>query len=176
MYIRGQFFDIWLLVILINCINAERRPVPKRVTAEYGSDLSLSCTFQNQDSDDTIVQWLFQNVTDSIHHKPKSHWRPLFLNTQSLIPRETRYSIQQKIRQINQTFLDHTTILTLSKVTNSDEGLYMCKSLLPRTIQMTYQVRVIQSLDINPKQIFIPPNEIGQYSIQLNCILKDNHT
>ena len=119
----------------------------------------------------------------------------MFLNTQSLIPRETRYSIQQKIRQINQTFLDHTTILTLSKVTNLDEGLYMCKSLLPRTIQMTYQVRVIrvysnmkrniwkclfieflESLDINPKQIFIPPNEIGQYSIQLNCILKDNHT
>jgi len=68
----------------------------------------------------------------------------------------------------------------------------MCKSLSPKTIQMTYQVRVIrklnkrifiyfyfcilESLDITPKQLLIPVDEIGQYSIRLNCILKDNHT
>jgi len=33
---------------------AEWRSSPKRVTAEYGSDLSLSCTFQNGDSDETV--------------------------------------------------------------------------------------------------------------------------
>ncbi|UJR15079.1 hypothetical protein I4U23_002046 [Adineta vaga] len=176
MYIHQQFVDIWLLVILMNGIIVEGRSSPKRVTVEYGSDLSLSCTFQNQDSEHTIVQWLFQNVSESFHRLSKSHWRPLFLNTQSLIPRETRYSIQQKIQQINQTFLAYTTILTLTKVTDADEGLYMCKSFLRKTIQMTYQVRIIQSLDITPKEILIPPNEIGQYSIQLNCILNDNHT
>jgi hypothetical protein len=67
----------------------------------------------------------------------------------------------------------------------------MCKSLSPKTIQMTYQVRVIrkfkksilffifyfvESFDITPKQLSIPTDEIGQYSIRLNCILKDNHT
>jgi hypothetical protein len=35
-------------------ILAESRTSPKRVTAEYGSDLSLSCTFQNRDSDETV--------------------------------------------------------------------------------------------------------------------------
>jgi hypothetical protein len=34
---------------------AEWRSSPKRVTAEYGSDLSLSCTFQNGDSDETVT-------------------------------------------------------------------------------------------------------------------------
>jgi len=126
-----------------------------------------------------IVQWLYQNLTDSNNHQlrtQKIHWRPLFLNTQSLTPSETRYSIQQKIQQANDTSISHSTILTLSKVTYSDEGLYMCKSLSPKTIQMAYQVRVIQSLDIVPKYIFIPTNETGQYSIRLNCILTDNHT
>jgi len=40
----------------------------------------------------------------------------------------------------------YSTILTLSKVTDSDEGLYMCKSLSSKTIQMTYQIRVIRKL------------------------------
>ncbi|CAF1501149.1 unnamed protein product [Adineta steineri] len=157
-------------------MQTDSRSSLKRVTAEYGSDLSLSCTFQNKDSDEIIVQWLFQNSTDTNHRRSKSHWKPLFLNTQSLIPRETRYSIQQKIQKINRTFIAYSTILTLTKITDSDEGLYMCKSLLPKTIQMTYQVQVIQSLDINPKQLIIPSDEMGKYSIQLSCILKDNHT
>jgi len=160
----------------MNIFLAEWRSSPKRVTAEYGSDLSLSCTFQNGDSDETIVQWLYQNRTDTIHRKFKTHWRPLFLNAQSLTLKETRYSIQQKIQQINRTSIAYSTILTLTKVTDSDEGLYMCKSLSPKTIQMTYQVQVIQSLDITPKRLLIPAYEIGQYSIRLNCILKDNHT
>lgn len=33
----------------------------------------------------------------------------------------------------------------------------------------------IESLDITPKQLLIPANENSQYSIRLNCILKDNH-
>ncbi|CAF1178291.1 unnamed protein product [Rotaria sordida] len=175
MYILRQFFNIWLLFISIDNINAELRSLPKRVTAEYGSDLSLSCTFQNRDSDETIIQWLYQNVTDNIHQKNRNHWRPLFLNTQSLTPKETRYSMQQKIQHINQTFITYSTILTLSKISDTDEGLYMCKLLSSKTMEMTYQVRVIQSLDITPKQLLIPANEIGQYSIRLNCILKDNH-
>jgi hypothetical protein len=44
---------------------------------------------------------------------------------------------------MNRTSMAYSTILTLAKVTDSDEGLYMCKSLSPKTIQMTYQVRVI---------------------------------
>jgi hypothetical protein len=68
----------------------------------------------------------------------------------------------------------------------------MCKSLSPITTQMTYQVRVIrkfkvlflssgksvfsESLDITPKQLLIPADEVGQYSIRLACILNDNHT
>jgi len=83
-----------------------------------------------------IVQWLYQNLTDSNNHQlrtHKIHWRPLFLNTQSLTPSETRYSIQQKIQQANDTSISHSTILTLSKVTYSDEGLYMCKSLSPKS-------------------------------------------
>ena len=76
----------------------------------------------------------------------KSHWKPLFLNAQSLTPKEARYSIQQKIQKINQTSIAYSTILTLAKVNDSDEGLYMCKSLSPKTIQMTYQVRVIRML------------------------------
>lgn len=43
-----------VLIRSISFVLAEWRAVPKRVTAEYGSDLSLSCTFQNQDSDDTV--------------------------------------------------------------------------------------------------------------------------
>ncbi len=34
----------------------------------------------------------------------------------------------------------------------------------------------LESLDITPKQILIPANETGQYSIRLSCILTDNHT
>ncbi|CAF4401809.1 unnamed protein product, partial [Adineta steineri] len=34
----------------------------------------------------------------------------------------------------------------------------------------------LESLDINPKQLIIPSDEMGKYSIQLSCILKDNHT
>jgi hypothetical protein len=34
-------------------------------------------------------------------------------------------------------------MLTLSKVTDADEGLYMCKSLIPIRMQLIYQVRVI---------------------------------
>jgi len=34
----------------------------------------------------------------------------------------------------------------------------------------------LESLDINPKQLLIPSDDIGQYSIRLNCILTDNHT
>ena len=45
---------------------------------------------------------------------------------------------------MNRTSIAYSTILTLSKVTDSDEGLYMCKSLSPKTIQMAYQVRVIR--------------------------------
>lgn len=74
-------------------------------------------------------------------------------------------------------------------MTEVDEGLYMCKSLSPKTIQMAYQVRVIrkcvklfnetlfffvESLDITPKQVLIPANESGVYSIRLHCILTDN--
>ena len=86
-------------------------------------------------------------MTDSNghHHQThKTHWRPLFFNTQSLTPTETRYGIQQKIQQINDTSIAHSTILTLAKVTEADEGLYMCKSLSPKTIQMAYLVRVIR--------------------------------
>ncbi|CAF1090563.1 unnamed protein product [Rotaria sp. Silwood1] len=177
MNIFWQFFDIWLLFISIDNINAELRSSPKRVTTEYGSDLSLSCTFQNRDTDENIIQWLYQNITDNnIHQKNRTHWRPLFLNAQSLTLTETRYSIQQKIQQINQTFVTYSTILTLSNVTDFDEGLYMCKSFTSERMEMTYQVRVIQSLDITPKQLLIPADEIGQYSIRLNCILRDNHT
>jgi len=43
----------------------------------------------------------------------------------------------------------YSTILTLTKVTDSDEGLYMCKSLSPKTIQMTYQLRVIRKFNIS---------------------------
>ncbi|CAF3627627.1 unnamed protein product [Adineta steineri] len=173
-----RFFIIWLLLLLIDIIYATSRIQPKRVTAEYGSDLSLSCTFPEEDSDKTIVQWLYQNSTDyhSNHRSNKIYWRPLFLNSQLLTSSETRYSIQQKSQQTNDTSVTYSTILTLAKVTESDEGLYMCKSLSPKLIQMTYQVRVIQSLDITPKQIIIPADELGQYSIRLNCILTDNHT
>ncbi|CAF3569656.1 unnamed protein product [Rotaria sordida] len=177
MYFHQRLFVIWLLFLTIDIIYADRRTQAKRVTAERGSDLSLSCTFQDEDSDKTIVQWLYQNVTDSnINHRThKIHWRPLFLNAQSLTPSETRYSIQQKIQQINDTSIAYITILTLSKVNESDEGLYICKSLSPKTIQMAYQVRVIQSLDINPTEVLISTDEIGQYSIRLNCILTDSH-
>ncbi len=34
----------------------------------------------------------------------------------------------------------------------------------------------LESLDITPKQLLIPANETGQYSIRLHCILTDNHT
>lgn len=80
-------------------------------------------------------------------------------------------------------------------MTEVDEGLYMCKSLSPKTVQMAYQVRVIrkcvngrailcnealfffvESLDITPKQVLIPANESGVYSIRLHCILTDNQT
>ncbi|CAF4881755.1 unnamed protein product [Rotaria sp. Silwood1] len=172
-----RLFIICLLFLTIDIIYADRRPQPKRVTAERDSDLSLSCTFQDEDSDKTIVQWLYQNLTDSnINHRThKTHWRPLFLNDQSLTPSETRYSIQQKIQQINDTSIAYSTILTLSKVNESDEGLYMCKSLSPKTIQMAYQVRVIHSLDIHSKEVLISPDESGQYSIRLSCILTDSH-
>ncbi len=30
-------------------------------------------------------------------------------------------------------------------------------------------------MHITPKQLLIPADEIGRYSIRLNCILKDNH-
>ncbi|CAF1558342.1 unnamed protein product [Adineta ricciae] len=175
-----RFVLIWLLCLLIDIINATGRLQPKRVTAEHGSDLSLSCTFQEEDSDKTIVQWLYQNLTDfhsnSRTHKP--YWRPLFLNAQSLTPTETRYSIQQKVQQINDSSIAYSTILTLAKVTDSDEGLYMCKSLSPKTIQMAYQqiCLLLESLDINPKQVIIPADESGQYSIRLSCILTDHHT
>ena len=86
-------------------------------------------------------------MTDHFHRKYTSHWKPLFLNTQSLTPRETRYSIQQKIQQSNRTYIAYTTILTLAKVTHADEGLYMCKLLSIRTIQMTYQVRIIRKFN-----------------------------
>ncbi|CAF3143869.1 unnamed protein product [Rotaria socialis] len=162
----------WLFFIVIIHISAELQSSHRLVTAEYGSDLSLLCTFQNRDSDGTIIQWLYQNATDNIR---RAHWRPLFLNAQSLTPKETRYSIQQKVQQINRTFITYSTILTLAKVTDFDEGLYICKLLSNETMQMTYQVRVIQSLDITPKQLLIPANEIGQYSVRLNCILRDNH-
>ncbi|CAF2726165.1 unnamed protein product [Rotaria sp. Silwood2] len=171
-----RLFVICLLFLTIDIIYADRRIQPKRVTAERGSDLSLSCTFPDEDSDKTIVQWLYQNLTDfNVNHRThKTHWRPLFLNDQSLTPTETRYSIQQKIQQINDTSIAYSTIFTLSKVNESDEGLYMCKSHSPKTIQMAYQVRVIQSLEINPKEVFISADEIGQYSIRLNCILTDS--
>ncbi|CAF1603064.1 unnamed protein product [Rotaria magnacalcarata] len=174
---RRLLFIIWLLFLSIDIIYADRRPHAKRVTAEHGSDLSLSCTFQEEDSDKTLVQWLYQNFTESnlSHRAHKTHWRPLFLNAQSLTPTETRYSIQQKIQQINDTSIAYSTILTLSKVNESDEGLYMCKSLSPKTIQMAYQVRVIQSLDISPKEVLISTDAIGQSSISLNCILTDSH-
>ena len=35
-------------------IVAQWRSMPKRVTAESGSDLSLSCTFYHGDSDETV--------------------------------------------------------------------------------------------------------------------------
>ena len=35
---------------------------------------------------------------------------------------------------------------------------------------------VLESLDISPKQLLIPANETGQYSIRLHCILSDNRT
>jgi hypothetical protein len=35
---------------------------------------------------------------------------------------------------------------------------------------------VLESLDISPKQLLIPANETGQYSIRLHCILTDYHT
>jgi hypothetical protein len=35
---------------------------------------------------------------------------------------------------------------------------------------------ILESLDIHPKQLIIPADEIGQYSIRLNCILTDHHT
>jgi len=38
----------------LNYFLAESRILPKRVTAEYGSDLSLLCTFHNGDSDETV--------------------------------------------------------------------------------------------------------------------------
>ena len=133
------------------------------MTAEYGSDLSLSCTFYSDNNDENvsirsafrnhpllesfslkIVQWLYQNVTEKLPRGYKSHWRPLFLNSQALTSRETRYSIQQKIQSTNQSSLAYSTILTLAKINDSDEGLYMCKSLSPPTMQMTYQVRVIR--------------------------------
>jgi hypothetical protein len=40
---------------------------------------------------------------------------------------------------------------------------------------MTYHLRVIESLDITPKQLFIRANENGLYSIRLDCIIKDHH-
>jgi hypothetical protein len=40
-------------------IIADWRPQPKRVTAERGSDLSLSCTFQDEDSDKTVNKKTF---------------------------------------------------------------------------------------------------------------------
>ena len=121
----------------------------------------------------------------------KTHWRPLFLNAQSLTLKETRYSIQQKVQEMNQTSLAFSTILSLAKVTHADEGLYMCKSLSPKTIQMTYLLRVIgrsktqmdlfnsndrirlESLEISPKEIAIPATEISLYSVRLHCILTD---
>ena len=155
----------------------DSRTQRKRITAERGSDLSLSCTFRDKDSDKTvkiclvyisysllfyvkIVQWLYQNLTDihGHHHRRKIHWRPLFLNTQSLTPSETRYSIQQKIQQFNDTSIAYSTILTLSKITESDEGLYMCKSLSPKTIQMAYQVRVIRTFENRRFSLFAMEN------------------
>jgi len=35
-------------------ILADWRTQPRRVTAEYGSDLSLLCTFQDEESDKTV--------------------------------------------------------------------------------------------------------------------------
>jgi hypothetical protein len=44
---------IWFKSFLL----ADWRTQPKRVTAEYGSDLSLSCTFQDEDSDKTVKEF-----------------------------------------------------------------------------------------------------------------------
>ena len=43
---------------LLSSIAADWRVQPKRVTAETGSDLSLSCTFQDEDSDKTVSERL----------------------------------------------------------------------------------------------------------------------
>lgn len=68
----------------------------------------------------------------------------------------------------------------------------MCKALSPTVMEMMYNVRVIgtgwnvtitdaidilisESLEIYPKQLIIPANEIGQYSIRLHCVLTDHH-
>ena len=91
-----------------------------------------------------VVRWLYQNLTDHFSRITKHHWRLLFLNTQSLTPKETRYSIQQKLHYVNDTAITYSTILTLNQVMYADEGLYMCKSLSPRPMQMTYQVQVIR--------------------------------
>ena len=55
-----------LLVMGIDCIHgkgqvnhAEWRTLTKRVTAEYGSDLSLSCTIKKGDSDETVGRFVF---------------------------------------------------------------------------------------------------------------------
>ena len=93
-----------------------------------------------------IIQWLYQNFTENVHQKHRNHWRPLFLNTQSLTSRETRYSIRQKIQHINRSSIAYSTILTLTKITDADEGLYMCKLLSSKILQMTYEVRVIRKL------------------------------
>lgn len=91
-----------------------------------------------------IIQWLYQNITEKHPRNSKNHWRPLFLNTQSLTPSETRYSIQQKVQPTNETTHAYSTILTLAKITEIDEGLYMCKALSPTVMEMTYNVRVIR--------------------------------
>ncbi|CAF0737729.1 unnamed protein product [Didymodactylos carnosus] len=169
----------FLLSILCAIIRATQWSTSDmKIFAEKGSDLSLPCGFYSDgdNSDKTIIQWMFHNIPiEGNGNHANRRWKPLFLNTQSLI-NEPRYSIRHKIRNLNLTTSHYATILSISPLEESDAGIYICKTHSPNTINVQYHLRVIKSFNIDPPQIQIPANAIDKaYSIELHCILTDNY-
>ena len=154
------FLFIWIAFVY-GQYSDDRQLTSIKITGEENSTISLSCTFYRDNVNEIvsssiknkilidfwwkiqIVQWLYQNLSDHLRYQRRDRWRPLFLNTQSLTSTATRYTIQQKVEQINQTLLAYSTILTLTNLTDSDEGLFICKSLLSSSMPITYRLRVI---------------------------------
>ncbi|CAF0793524.1 unnamed protein product [Didymodactylos carnosus] len=148
----------------------------RNISAELGSDISLRCEIPHLPTN-AVVTWVYrQRQEHSARNSPPTKWLPLYANSRRLTQNGLRFALD--FTGYTAMGGHHTSILTINSLTNSDEGVYMCKSNHKHSKTVIFDVHVVAAMSIYPQDgiIELQQNDFWlNYPINFTCTIRNSN-